>query len=356
MKKKYITGLLVMAVSAMLFTGCGFSIGKEIPLKDLIAGASQDSDKNGDDSEGAADTGTSFTYEVDSGDQISVGISGGYTIRPDGNKFDITKDGSVIGTGFFIDADGYDSYYSAISQSVTDIDRIDIAGDIPNGAYSYDGKAGTEYDLLAWINGTNTGFMVGSIDVDKELVKDALSCLQIQAVSKGKDGIDKDALSDADTTYAAQEEVADTDAAASDTIEDTAGFMDTAQDEAGDTTGGAEDLSDSLPDGFTVSYSCDYFIDYDNGDVSVRINEGEIDSDIQDFLDGNGTSYYGTYQLSRIGVCDLAAGSASIIEGEGNSVYKYFLAGGGVNMEIMKSDGSRLSADECVKYLNLFAD
>lgn len=53
---------------------------------------------------------------------------------------------------------------------------------------------------------------------------------------------------------------------------------------------------------------------------------------------------------------DLAAGSASIIEGEGNSVYKYFLAGGGVNMEIMKSDGSRLSADECVKYLNLFAD
>lgn len=342
MKKKYITGLLMMAVSAMLFTGCGFSIGKEIPVKDLIAGASQDSDKNGDDNEDVKDTGTSFTYEVNSGDQISVGISGGYTIRPDGNKFDITKDGSVIGTGFFIDSDGYDSYYSAISQSVTDIDRIDIAGDISNGAYSYDGKAGTEYDLLAWINGTNTGFMVGSIDVDKELVKDALSCLQIQAVSKGKDGIDKDALSDADTTYAAQEEVADTDAAASDTIEDTA------ED--------AQDQSDFLPDGFTVSYSCDYFIDYDNGDVSVRINEGEIDSDIQNFLDGNGTSYYGTYQLSRIGVCDLAAGSASIIEGEGNSVYKYFLAGGGVNMEIMKSDGSRLSADECVKYLNLFAD
>lgn len=342
MKKKYITGLLMMAVSAMLFTGCGFSIGKEIPVKDLIAGSSQDSDKNGDDNEDVKDTGTSFTYEVNSGDQISVGISGGYTIRPDGNKFDITKDGSVIGTGFFIDSDGYDSYYSAISQSVTDIDRIDIAGDISNGAYSYDGKAGTEYDLLAWINGTNTGFMVGSIDVDKELVKDALSCLQIQAVSKGKDGIDKDALSDADTTYAAQEEVADTDAAASDTIEDTA------ED--------AQDQSDFLPDGFTVSYSCDYFTDYDNGDVSVRINEGEIDSDIPNFLDGNGTSYYGTYQLSRIGVCDLAAGSASIIEGEGNSVYKYFLAGGGVNMEIMKSDGSRLSADECVKYLNLFAD
>ena len=332
----------MMAVSAMLFTGCGFSIGKEIPVKDLIAGSSQDSDKNGDDNEDVKDTGTSFTYEVNSGDQISVGISGGYTIRPDGNKFDITKDGSVIGTGFFIDSDGYDSYYSAISQSVTDIDRIDIAGDISNGAYSYDGKAGTEYDLLAWINGTNTGFMVGSIYVDKELVKDALSCLQIQAVSKGKDGIDKDALSDADTTYAAQEEVADTDAAASDTIEDTA------ED--------AQDQSDFLPDGFTVSYSCDYFTDYDNGDVSVRINEGEIDSDIQNFLDGNGTSYYGTYQLSRIGVCDLAAGSASIIEGEGNSVYKYFLAGGGVNMEIMKSDGSRLSADECVKYLNLFAD
>lgn len=359
MKKKYITGLLMMAVSAMLFTGCGFSIGKEIPVKDLIAGASQDSDKNGDDNEDVKDTGTSFTYEVNSGDQISVGISGGYTIRPDGNKFDITKDGSVIGTGFFIDSDGYDSYYSTILQSVTDIDRIDIAGDISNGAYSYDGKAGTEYDLLAWINGTNTGFMVGSIDVDKELVKDALSCLQIQAVSKGKDGIDKDALSDADTTYAAQEEVADTDAAASDTsdtIEDTAGSMDTAQDVAEDAADTAEDLPDSLPDGFTVSYSCDYFTDYDNGDVSVRINEGEIDTDIQNFLDGNGTSYYGTYQLSRIGVCDLAAGSASIIEGEGNSVYKYFLAGGGVNMEIMKSDGSRLSADECVKYLNLFAD
>lgn len=346
MKKKYITGLLMMAVSAMLFTGCGFSIGKEIPVKDLIAGASQDSDKNGDDNEDVKDTGTSFTYEVNSGDQISVGISGGYTIRPDGNKFDITKDGSVIGTGFFIDSDGYDSYYSAISQSVTNIDRIDIAGDISNGAYSYDGKAGTEYDLLAWINGTNTGFMVGSIDVDKELVKDALSCLQIQAVSKGKDGIDKDALSDADTTYAAQEDMADTDAAASDTtIEDTAGSMNTAQD-----------VADFLPDGFTVSYSCDYFTDYDDGDVSVRINEGEIDSDIQNFLDGNGTSYYGTYQLSRIGVCDLAAGSVAIIEGEGNSVYKYFLAGGGVNMEIMKSDGSRLSADECVKYLNLFAD
>ena len=335
----------MMAVSAMLFTGCGFSIGKEIPVKDLIAGASQDSDKNGDDNEDVKDTGTSFTYEVNSGDQISVGISGGYTIRPDGNKFDITKDGSVIGTGFFIDSDGYDSYYSAISQSVTNIDRIDIAGDISNGAYSYGGKAGTEYDLLAWINGTNTGFMVGSIDVDNELVKDALSCLQIQAVSKGKDGIDKDALSDADTTYAAQEEVADTDAAASDT-------SDTIEDTAED----AQDQSDFLPDGFTVSYSCDYFTDYDNGDVSVRINEGEIDSDIQNFLDGNGTSYYGTYQLSRIGVCDLAAGSVAIIEGEGNSVYKYFLAGGGVNMEIMKSDGSRLSADECVKYLNLFAD
>ena len=359
MKKKYITGLLMMAVSAMLFTGCGFSIGKEIPVKDLIAGASQDSDKNGDDNEDVKDTGTSFTYEVNSGDQISVGISGGYTIRPDGNKFDITKDGSVIGTGFFIDSDGYDSYYSAISQSVTDIDRIDIAGDISNGAYSYDGKAGTEYDLLAWINGTNTGFMVGSIDVDKELVKDALSCLQIQAVSKGKDGIDKDALSDADTTYAAQEEVADTDAAASDTIEDTAESMNTAQDaadDAADTAEDAQDQSDFLPDGFTVSYSCDYFTDYDDGDVSVRINEGEIDSDIQNFLDENGTSYYGTYQLSRIGVCDLAAGSVAIIEGEGNSVYKYFLAGGGVKMEIMKLDGSRLSADECVKYLNLFAD
>lgn len=356
MKKKYITGLLMMAVSAMLFTGCGFSIGKEIPLKDLIAGASQDSDKNGNDDEDAADTGTSFTYAVDSGDQISVGISGGYTIRPDGSKFDITKDGSVIGTGFFIDSDGYDSYYSAISQSVTDIDRIDIAGDIPNGAYSYDGKAGAEYDLLAWINGTNTGFMVGSIDVDKEVIKDALSCLQIQAVSKGKDGINKEALSDADTTYAAQESVMDTDDAASDTIEDTTGSMDTAQDVTEDAADTAEGRSDSLPDGFTVSYSCDYFTDYDNGDVSVRINEGEIDSDIQNFLDGNGTSYYGTYQLSRIGVCDLAAGSASIIEGEGNSVYKYFLAGGSVNMEIMKSDGSRLSADECVKYLNLFAD
>ena len=61
MKKKYITGLLMMAVSAMLFTGCGFSIGKEIPVKDLIAGASQDSDKNGDDNEDVKDTGTSFT-------------------------------------------------------------------------------------------------------------------------------------------------------------------------------------------------------------------------------------------------------------------------------------------------------
>lgn len=353
MKKKFVVLLLTMGLSIIPLTGCSFQIGFEKPIKEVIQEnetASDNTDQEADN-DSQTDLSSEISFKVETGDIIKVGISNGYSIKDKDNLFVVSKDGSEIFTGLFITSDIYDEYAALIptNENVNFIENIASSSDsIVNSAYSYNNETGEEYDVLCWLNGSNTGFMIASMNVDTNTVRDAFKSLQVEALNDSE-GVTKEALSASETAQNGTEDIeAPTE---TETVAQSVTDSDSVAEEDTSITVTKGSLEDA---GFTVSYDCEFFTDYDNGSVTIRVNKEGIDSAIQDFLNGNSTIYYDTYDLSKLGDLPTNKGTVTIIEGKGNDVYRYFIVGDNVNAEISKNDGSQVTMDECSSYMAYF--
>lgn len=334
MKKKFVVLLLTMGLSIIPLTGCSFQIGFEKPIKEVIQEnetASDNTDQEADN-DSQADLSSEISFKVETGDIIKVGISNGYSVKDKDNLFVVSKDGSEIFTGLFITSDIYDEYAALIptNENVNFIENIASSSDsIVNSAYSYNNETGEEYDVLCWLNGSNTGFMITSMNVDTNTVRDAFKSLQVEALN-GSEGVAKEALSASETSQNGTEDIETP--TETETMAQSVTDSDSVAEEDTSVTVTKGSLEDA---GFTVSYDCEFFTDYDNGSVTIRVNKEGIDSAIQEFLNGNSTTYYDTYDLSKLGDLPTNKGTVTIIEGKGNDVYRYFIVGDNVNVEVL---------------------
>ncbi len=104
----------------------------------------------------------SVAYHVDTGDsvKITVDTKAGYDLTME-VPFSITKGDTEIITGSFIYAEYYEVYYESVSG---DANAVILEEGSKDGNdfffYSYDGNAGTEYNYIVMINGSNTAVIL----------------------------------------------------------------------------------------------------------------------------------------------------------------------------------------------------
>lgn len=339
MKKKVAVGLVAITALAMVVGGCGVNL--HIGNDDRNSGLEESSDDSSSDEDEDSSKGIKFntkmslTFNVDNGDKVTVGISN-YKLgvnKDNGAYYDIKKSDEILATGCFILSDTYDTYYGVITDEAKSIEVLDFDGDTVGAAYYIDGQAGEEYDIIGWINGTNLGFSIATVDGDPETVKDAVENLTFEVESNSGDGVDKVALSEK--------------VEGDDVYEDSS-----ASDEA---------VSNEvvMPEGFEVNYECEYFTDYDKGDITVRINNGDYDEEVSQFLKGN-SDYLDTATLSDAGLYKMGNREVQAIRSDGhiddmNTGYvKYYFAGDGVNASVYNRVGDELTVDDAAEIVSEF--
>lgn len=110
------------------------------------------------------------TFDVDNGDRvkISVNTKNGYDLTMQ-VPFSITKDGTAIITGSFAYAEYYDVYRQVIDED-TKATLLDEGSKDGNNYffYSFEGNAGTEYNYIMMINGSQTIVIMGTLSGQEE--------------------------------------------------------------------------------------------------------------------------------------------------------------------------------------------
>ncbi len=112
-------------------------------------------------------TSMSYTYEVGTGDNVEVKLdtSEGLKLENEDDGFCVTEDDETVLQGIFIDEDTYDMYRNAVEN--TDEAEI-IEDDSEDGLtwifYELDGNAGTESNYIVWIDGSDTGILMGGLE------------------------------------------------------------------------------------------------------------------------------------------------------------------------------------------------
>ncbi len=112
-------------------------------------------------------TSMSYTYKVGTGDNVKVELdtSEGLKLENEDEGFSVTEDDETILQGIFIDEDTYDFYVEMvkIADGVENLEE-----DSENGLtwlyYEVDGNAGKESNYVAWIDGSDTGIIMGGIE------------------------------------------------------------------------------------------------------------------------------------------------------------------------------------------------
>lgn len=103
----------------------------------------------------------SYTYEVNTGDKISLilSTSGGYSMTSD-MPFSITKDDGIISRGTFIEASAYEVYESSMEliDGIVNSDK----GEKDGITYLYFNYNNTEFDYIIKINNSNTGVLLSN--------------------------------------------------------------------------------------------------------------------------------------------------------------------------------------------------
>ena len=344
MKKKVVAGLVAITALAMVVGGCGVNL--HVGNDDRNSSLEESSDNSSSDEDEESDSGIKFnksmslTFNMDNGDKATVKVTGyGLSGNEDNDAyFDIKDSDEVIATGFFIDSDMYDSYYGTIKDHAKNIEVINFNGDAIGAVYCVDGQAGEEYDTLGWINGTNLGFLIAAMKEDAGTVKDAIENLTFEVESNSGDGVDKVALPEKVEEDAVYEDSSNSDEAVSN-----------------------ENASANVvvPDGFEVSYECEYFTDYDKGDITVRINHGDYDEEVNQFLKGN-PDYLDAATLSDAGTYKMGDMEVQAIKSDGHiddmdtGYVKYYFVGDGVNASIYNRVNDELTVDDAEELVSKF--
>lgn len=112
-------------------------------------------------------TSMSYTYSVGTGDNVKVVLdtSDGLKLENDDDGFSVTEDDETILQGIFIDEDTYDFYLEMVKNANG---SENIEEDSANGLtwlfYEFDGNAGKESNYIVWIDGSDTGIIMGSLE------------------------------------------------------------------------------------------------------------------------------------------------------------------------------------------------
>lgn len=116
-----------------------------------------------------------------------------------------------------------------------------------------------------------------------------------------------------------------------------------------------DELYYTIPDGYSCTYTCEYFSYFDNGEYQATLYEDQ-DEELERFFDGETDTYFETYQLEEIGTLDSSYGTIHIVEGESDGVYQYFAASedGTVTMTITSNYADAMTLQECRQLIQSF--
>lgn len=116
-----------------------------------------------------------------------------------------------------------------------------------------------------------------------------------------------------------------------------------------------DELYYTIPDGYSCTYTCEYFSYFDNGEYQATLYEDQ-DEELERFFDGETDTYFETYQLEEIGTLDSSYGTIHIVEGEFDGVYQYFAASedGTVTMTFTSNYADPMMLEECEQLIRSF--
>lgn len=128
-------------------------------------------------------TNMSYTYKVGTGDEVKVTLdtSEGLVLENEDDGFSVTKDDDTILQGSFVDEDTYEAYRDLVkADDSVEIVEEDSANGITWIYYHFDGAAGMESDFIVFIDGSNTGAIMASLE-DADVAKEAFDSLSFSA-------------------------------------------------------------------------------------------------------------------------------------------------------------------------------
>lgn len=116
-------------------------------------------------------TSMSYTYKVGTGDNVEVKLDTSEDLvlknelENGDDGFCVTEDDETILQGIFIDEDTYDFYVEMvkIADGVENIEE-DSANGLTWLFYEFDGQAGMESNYIVWIDGSDTGIIMNSLE------------------------------------------------------------------------------------------------------------------------------------------------------------------------------------------------
>ena len=116
-----------------------------------------------------------------------------------------------------------------------------------------------------------------------------------------------------------------------------------------------DELYYTIPDGYSCTYTCEYFSYFDNGEYQATLYEDQ-DEELERVFDGETDTYFETYQLEEIGTLDSSYGTIHIVEGEFDGVYQYFAASedGTVTMTFTSNYADPMTLEECEQLIRSF--
>lgn len=125
-------------------------------------------------------TSMSYVYEVETGDDVEVKLDTGegLLLNDEGGSFSVTEDDDTILQGSFVDEDAYEAYKSLYetADNVVEVIEEDSANGISWILYYVDGRAGMECDFIIWIDGSDTGVIMASLE-EPDVAKEAFDSL-----------------------------------------------------------------------------------------------------------------------------------------------------------------------------------
>lgn len=111
--------------------------------------------------------GKSYTFDVSTGDKIEILLdtSTGYDMTPDGGSFIVSKDGSTVTKGIFLEPGAYDTYSEEASRYKT-FKRNRVRGH--SGVYYETEEEPKEYIYMIRLNDSNTAIALSTITSEDE--------------------------------------------------------------------------------------------------------------------------------------------------------------------------------------------
>lgn len=102
-----------------------------------------------------------FTFSVETGDKVRVELdtTGGYDLSSN-LPFEISKNGSTLSQGIFIEADQFESYAEAVNSDANA--KIIETNTKDSNRYVFWSYNDSEYNIVVLIGDSNTGILLGN--------------------------------------------------------------------------------------------------------------------------------------------------------------------------------------------------